>query len=67
MKVFKKVLALALATVMSAAILTGCGQDSDSRTIIRIGHNQSTNHPTHIALVAFEEWIESKLGDKYDV
>ena len=39
MKVFKKVLALALATVMSAAILTGCGQDSDSRTIIRIGHN----------------------------
>ena len=67
MKVFKKVLALALATVMSAAILTGCGQDSDGRTIIRIGHNQSTNHPTHIALVAFEEWIESKLGDKYDV
>ena len=67
MKTFKKVLALALATVMSAAVLTGCGQGSDGRTIIRIGHNQSTNHPTHIALVAFEEFIESKLGDKYDV
>lgn len=67
MKTFKKVLALALATVMSAAVLTGCGQGSDGRTIIRIGHNQSTNHPTHIALAAFEEFIESKLGDKYDV
>jgi len=67
MKTFKKVLALALATVMSAAVLTGCGQATDNRMIIRIGHNQSTNHPTHIALVAFEEFIESKLGDKYNV
>ena len=67
MKTFKKVLALALAAAVSAAVLTGCGQGADGRTIIRIGHNQSTNHPTHIALVAFEKWIESKLGDKYDV
>ena len=67
MKTFKKVLALALAAAVSAAVLTGCGQGADGGTIIRIGHNQSTNHPTHIALVAFEEWIESKLGDKYDV
>nr|WP_297275386.1 TRAP transporter substrate-binding protein [uncultured Agathobaculum sp.] len=67
MKTFKKVLVLALAAAVSAAVLTGCGQGADGRTIIRIGHNQSTNHPTHIALVAFEEWIESKLGDKYDV
>lgn len=49
-------------------ISRGCGASaSDGRQIIRIGHNQSTNHPTHIALVAFEEFIESKLGDKYDV
>ena len=67
MKTFKKVLALALATVMLAAVLTGCGSSADNRMIIRIGHNQSTNHPTHIALVAFEEFIESKLGDKYNV
>ena len=67
MKTFKKVLVLALAAAVSAAVLTGCGQGADGRTIIRIGHNQSTNHPTHIALVAFEKWIESKLGDKYDV
>jgi len=35
--------------------------------MIRIGHNQATDHPTHIALTAFEEFIESKLGDKYNV
>lgn len=61
-------MALALASVLMLGTLGGCGSAaSDGRQIIRIGHNQSTNHPTHIALVAFEEFIESKLGDKYDV
>lgn len=67
MKNFSKGLVCALATVLLAAMLTGCGGYAGGRTIIRIGHNQSTNHPTHIALEAFETWIESKLGDKYDV
>ena len=39
----------------------------DNRRIIRVGHNQATDHPTNIALMAFEEYIESKLGDKYNV
>lgn len=61
-------MALALASVLMLGTLGGCGSAaSDGRQIIRIGHNQSTNHPTHIAVVAFEEFIESKLGDKYDV
>lgn len=61
-------MALTLASVLMLGTLGGCGSAaSDGRQIIRIGHNQSTNHPTHIALVAFEEFIESKLGDKYDV
>ena len=57
-------LLLVLAVLLCA--LSGCGGSSseNGKTIIRIGHNQSTNHPTHIALVAFEEFIESKLGDK---
>ena len=59
---------LLLASVLAAGLLAGCGgSGSDGKMIIRIGHNQSTNHPTHIALVAIEEFIESKLGDKYDV
>lgn len=61
--------ALALAVVMALGTLTGCGSATaeGDQQIIRIGHNQSTNHPTHIALVAFEEFIEDKLGDKYNV
>ena len=32
-----------------------------------MGHNQSQKHPTHIGLIAFENYIEENLGDKYDV
>ena len=47
--------ALALTAALSAGLLTGCSSASGGETIIvRIGHNQSTNHPTHIALAAFE-------------
>lgn len=47
--------------------LTGCGDATDGKRIIRIGHNQSESHPTHIALVAFQEYINEELGDKYTV
>lgn len=60
--------ALALAGALCLSALSGCSSSSaDDRMIIRIGHNQSTNHPTHIALTAFEEFIEERLGDKYNV
>lgn len=60
--------ALALAGLTALSMLSGCGSAAaDGRMIVRIGHNQSTNHPTHIALTAFEEFIEEKLGDKYNV
>ena len=55
------------ALALAAGALTGCQSAGDDRRIIRIGHNQSTNHPTHIALAAFEEIIEERLGDKYNV
>ena len=68
MKRILRAAALTLAAVVSLGMLAACGASGeDNRQIIRIGHNQSTNHPTHIALVAFEEFIESKLGDKYNV
>lgn len=61
--------ALAMAAAMTAGMLSSCGSVSTTENleIIRIGHNQSTNHPTHIALTAFEAYIEKNLGDKYDV
>lgn len=60
--------ALVLVLTMILGTLSGCGASSENgKKIIRIGHNQSTNHPTHIALLAFADFIEEELGDKYDV
>lgn len=56
----------AAAVVLLLSTLTGCGSNNDRR-IIRIGHNQSTEHPTHIGLTAFAEYIAENLGDKYVV
>lgn len=72
MKRLQRAIALTLSGVLLTAALAGCGstgsaQDGTDRTIVRIGHNQATDHPTHISLLAFEEYIEDKLGDKYDV
>ena len=68
MKNILRTAALTLTAAVLLCTLAACGtSEEDNRQIIRIGHNQSTNHPTHIALVAFEEFIESKLGDKYNV
>lgn len=63
----KKRVALALAATLTAISLSGCGQGGDNRILVRIGHNQSTAHPTHIALTSFEEFVEERLGDKYNV
>ncbi len=59
-------------SVFTAAItivsMTGCGADSTTEErIIRIGHNQPTDHPTNIALKAFEEYIDEKFEGKYNV
>ena len=54
--------------VCGAVVLTaGCGFSAGGKDIIYVGHNQASDHPTNIALLAFEEFIESRLGDKYDV
>lgn len=61
----KKCLVLSL-ILLAALSLCSCG-NGDQRKIVRIGHNQSTNHPTHIGLTAFAEYINEQLGDKYVV
>ena len=59
---------LAAMAVLAAGGLAGCAGAADNGLqIIRIGHNQSTNHPTHTGLLAFQEHIMGQLGDKYDV
>lgn len=65
-KRFSRVLALICCMALICLAVTGCAGTQDKR-IIRIGHNQSTNHPTHIALTAFQDFINEKLGSKYVV
>lgn len=68
MKRYRAALTVLIALGVLMAGISGCGaKEGDSRRIIRIGHNQATEHPTHIALLAFEEYVESKLGDKYNI
>lgn len=66
MKIMRKVGLLLGVIVISMLFLTGC-QSTEQKKIVRIGHNQSTSHPTHLALVAFQEYINEHLGDKYVV
>lgn len=61
-----KIAALGLIASLACVVFTGCSKTQEKR-IIRIGHNQSTNHPTHIGLIAFKDYINEKLGDKYVV
>lgn len=65
-RTLKKLLALVCVASLTCLSVSGCGAAKEKRTI-RIGHNQSTNHPTHIALTAFQDFINEKLGDKYVV
>ena len=67
MKFQKKWGILMFALGMTGLCLTGCGSSGGGQRIVRIGHNQSTNHPTHIALTAFKDYINERLGDKYVV
>ena len=66
MKTMRKVGLLLGVFVIGLLVLTGC-QSTEQKIIVRIGHNQSTSHPTHIALVRFQEYINEHLGDKYVV
>ena len=68
MNQFRRAAALALSGGLVLGGLTGWVRHAGGGAqIIRIGHNQSTNHPTHTGLLAFEAYIERQLGDQYDV
>lgn len=62
----KKLTALALGIAVAVS-LTGCGSLTGGKRIIRVSHAQSETHPEHLGLLAFKEYVEEKLGDKYEV
>ena len=62
----KKAAAVLMAAAMAVS-LTGCGSITSGKRIIRISHAQSETHPEHLGLLAFKEYVEDRLGDKYEV
>ena len=66
MKMRKGLVLLCMLALM-VGVLSGCGSDNGGKRIVRIGHNQSTAHPSHVGLEAFADFINEKLGDKYVV
>ena len=65
-KMIKKAAAVLMAAAMAVS-LTGCGSITSGKRIIRISHAQSETHPEHLGLLAFKEYVEERLGDKYEV
>lgn len=65
----KRLIGMVLMLIIAFGMLTGCSTSSaeGDKIIVRVGHNQSQNHPIHVSLLAFEEHVEAELGDKYDV
>lgn len=59
-----------LAVLLAGFCLTGCGGAgfmSSGKRIVRIAHGQSEEHPEHLGLLAFQEYVEERLGDQYEV
>ena len=65
-KLVKKLSACVLAAAVVAG-LSGCGSVTSGKRIVRISHAQSETHPEHLGLLAFKEYVEERLGDKYEV
>lgn len=63
---FMSISLIACSSSNDAGNSTSAAYDASKR-IVRISHAQSETHPEHLGLLAFEEYIEENLGDKYDV
>lgn len=63
----KKYFILVLAFIVVTISLSGCSLLNNDRRIIRIAHGQSATHPDHVGLLAFEKYVEDRLGDQYDI
>lgn len=47
--------------------INSCSEGGMNKKIIRVSHGQPSGHPDDLAMIAFKNHIEEKLGDKYIV
>lgn len=62
----KRYIAVITAALLLLTLFTGC-KDGDEKRIVRISHVQSETHPIHLGLLALEEYVEERIGDRYDI
>lgn len=58
---------LAFLVLLAAVGMTGCGRAGGGKRIVRIALGQSETHPQYLGLVAFQEYVEERLGDRFQV
>lgn len=66
----KKVIITVLCAGLAVSQLTGCsgaGNINGGKKIIRVALSQSETHPEYAGMEKFKEYVEEKLGDKYEV
>ena len=63
---WKRIVSTALCMGIIGLLATGCGSD-DRKRIVRVALSQSEEHPEYKGLEKFKEYVESELGDKYEV
>lgn len=61
-----KKITLCFILIFAMLSFVGCENINDGKRIVRISHGQSTTHPQHIGLEAFEKYIEERLP-QYDI
>ena len=67
---WKQIVSTMLCAGMITVLATGCGSSNGTtskKRIIRVALSQSEEHPEYKGLVEFKDYIESELGDKYEV
>lgn len=68
---FKRITGFALCISMIGMLTAGCGRTSDTssdkKRIVRVALSQSEEHPEYKGMEVFKEYVESELGDKYEV
>ncbi len=64
MKTFLKIGAVAVFAAIAAAAFSGCGKTE--KVQIRLSTNQIDTHPDTLALKAFADHVNSKMGDKFE-
>lgn len=60
-------LCICMALGLAGCASSGAGTVSGRKRIVRISHAQSETHPEHLGLLAFKEYVEDNLGDRYEV